>query len=96
MTKEQLLLTILGEECNETAQRASKAIRFGMDEVQEGQSLTNAQRIIYEFNDIVGTMEFLYGERLIPNPYDTVAAGLKKVKIQKWLDYSKECGVLTD
>jgi hypothetical protein len=37
MTREQHLLTILAEECGEVVQRASKAIRFGLDESQPGQ-----------------------------------------------------------
>ncbi len=59
MTKTEMLLTLLAEECNETAQRASKAIRFGLDEVQEGQPHNNADRIVYEFNDLVAVTEML-------------------------------------
>jgi hypothetical protein len=95
MTRKEMLLTILIEECNETAQRATKVLRFGLNEVQEGQSLTNAQRLIYEFNDIVGTMELLSGEKHIPYHMDGVASGLKKIKIDEWLRYSEECGTLT-
>lgn len=89
-----MLLTLLIEECNETAQRASKAIRFGLDEVQEGQDLNNAERLIYEFNDIIGVMELLHGDKYIPYHMDAVASGLKKIKIEKWLKYSEECGTL--
>lgn len=96
MNKEQLLLIILMEECDELSQRASKALRFGLTEVQEGQDLTNAQRIIYEFNDVVGVMELLHGENHIPYHVDAVASGLKKVKIEKWLNHSKAQGVLVD
>lgn len=96
MTRVEMLLTILAEECMETAQRASKAIRFGLNEVQEGQGLDNAQRIIYEFNDIVGTMEMLSGEKHIPYHVDAVAAGLKKIKIEKLLTYSFQQGALSD
>jgi hypothetical protein len=61
MTKTENLLTILAEECAETAQRVSKAIRFTLDEIQPNQEedLTNAERIVYEFNDIVAVMEVL-------------------------------------
>ncbi len=59
MTRTELLLTVLAEECVETAQRVSKAIRFTLEEIQPEQELTNAQRIVYEFNDIVAVMEVL-------------------------------------
>jgi hypothetical protein len=37
MTRQEMLLTIVAEECNETPQRVSKAIRFGLDEIEAGQ-----------------------------------------------------------
>lgn len=90
-----MLLTILMEECNETAQRASKAIRFGVNEIQEGQTLTNAERISYEFNDILAVMHMLNKAGLIDKIIDPPAIVLKKVKVEKWLQYSKECGTVT-
>ena len=53
------LLWILAEECAEIAQRASKASRFGMDEVQPGHALTNEQRIWQEMNDLAAVGEML-------------------------------------
>lgn len=47
------LLVIAMEETAEVQQRISKAIRFGLSEVQEGQSLNNAQRIMYELTDLL-------------------------------------------
>jgi hypothetical protein len=67
MNNTEHLLTILSEECVETAQRVSKAIRFGLTEVQEGQHLNNAERLVYEFNDIVAVMELLHEKRINPN-----------------------------
>ena len=46
------LLIILAEECNEAAARASKALRFGLNEVQPGQNATNAERIGHELQDV--------------------------------------------
>lgn len=54
MTRDEHLLTILAEECAEVAQRCSKALRFGIDEVQPGQGLDNRRRIEKEFNDLLG------------------------------------------
>ena len=96
MKLQEMLLTLLQEECNEVAQRATKAIRFGIDEIQEGQLHTNAERIIYEFNDLVAVMELLNGHGLISDFYDRVAIQEKKKKIAKYLNYSRECGTLED
>jgi len=94
MTREEHLLTILIEECNETAQRATKALRFGLQEIQPEQDLTNAERIVYEFNDIVAIMELLYAEESVPKIFDAVSAGVKKIKVEKYLAYSAELGTL--
>jgi hypothetical protein len=94
MTRTELLLTVLGEECNETAQRVSKAIRFTLDEIQPGQELTNAQRIVYEFNDIVAVMEILKEEGIFDKVIDRDAIEEKKIKIEKYIKYSTEMGVI--
>ncbi len=94
MNRVELLLTLLSEECGETAQRASKAIRFTLEEVQEGQELTNAQRIIYEFNDIVAVMDVLVEEGYLDKVIDQDAILLKREKIKKYLKYSESLGTL--
>lgn len=46
-------LLVLIEECAEVAQRATKAMRFGMREVQPGQELRNDERLSHEFGDLL-------------------------------------------
>lgn len=94
MTRTENLLTILGEECVETAQRVSKAIRFTLDEVQPEQDLTNAQRIVYEFNDILAVMEILQEEGIFEKVIDREAITKKKIKVAKYLSYSAEIGAV--
>lgn len=94
MTKTEMLLTILAEECVETAQRVSKAIRFTLDEVQPEQELTNAERIIYEFNDIVTMMEILAEEGVFDIVIDRKAIEKKKLKVEKYLNYSLKLGTI--
>lgn len=53
------LLTILMEECGEVVQRCSKALRFGLLEVQPGQELTNATRLAHEIGDVLKMVEVL-------------------------------------
>jgi len=50
--REREILTILIEECAEVQQRATKLLRFGRDEVQAGQELTNAARLSKELGDL--------------------------------------------
>ena len=94
MTEEQILLTILGEECNEIAQRASKAIRFGSTEIQPGQEFTNAERICYEFNDLYATMLLLREKGILPEIQNTTSIDSKKEKIERFNKYSEKLGIL--
>jgi hypothetical protein len=94
MTRTEYLLTCLAEECMETAQRASKAIRFSPTEIQPEQELTNAQRIVYEFNDIYAVMEILRDEGVIEKVMDRDAIELKKSKLEKYYAYARECGTV--
>lgn len=94
MTRIENLLTILGEECVETAQRVSKALRFTLSDIQSGQDLSNAERIIYEFNDIVAVMEILNEEGILNKVIDRKAIDKKKMKIFKYLTYSQNIGAI--
>lgn len=103
MTRTEHLLTILAEECAEVAQRVSKALRFGLAEVEPGQPLTNAQRIMGEVNDLVAVYSMLAGPVVSPTTplfegsveewHRDVAA--KQAKVQHYLAYSEVCGTLT-
>ena len=102
MTRTEHLLFILAEEAAEVAQRASKAARFGLAEVQPGQELTNAQRLMQEVNDFVAVCTMIAGPVVSPtsslfkdDPLKwTSAIGEKQAKIEKFLLYSAECGTL--
>lgn len=91
MTVQEHLLVGIMEECDELSQRISKALRFGMEEVQPGQELTNRQRIIYELNDLIGLLKFasLYEER-VTQQRDKVA------KFNKYLEYADSLRMVRD
>lgn len=93
MNREQLLLTQLSEECHETGQRATKAMRFGMDEIQEGHEESNRERLLMEFNDLVGVMEELFGVP-VTALLDPAHIAEKKKKIEKYARYSEELGMV--
>lgn len=94
MNRTEILLTILSEECNETGQRACKALRFTLNEKQEGQDLTNAERLIYEFNDIVAIMEILKEEGHLDKVIDRDAIEKKKIRVEKYIQHSIDVGAL--
>lgn len=96
MTRKEHLLTILAEECNETAQRASKALRFSLEEIQPGQSLSNGARITEEFSDLCAMIEMLQDEKCLNAFWDRDRMELKKRQVEKFLLHSKANGTLTE
>jgi hypothetical protein len=101
MNRQEHLFTIVGEEGGEVAQRASKVVRFGLTEVQPGQEpgkeKDNRARLLGEVADLCGAIELA----LPGTSMDELVAALrpdidaKKVKIEKFLEYSKEVGTLS-
>lgn len=96
MNKREYLLTKLAEECLEVAQRATKALCFGAEEVQPGQELNNIERLNLEWNDLHATQELLAEECGIELYRDTSLVIAKREKIRKFMDYSRQCGTLTE
>lgn len=81
----------LSEECAEVAQRCSKQIQFGKLETQNGQGLTNAERLKNELLDLMAVTTLLQMEMEIPtwtNEDLMMAVMKKRDKMQKYLDLS--------
>ena len=96
MTENEHLLLCLAEECDEVGQRVMKALRFGLDEVQPGQTSTNAERIVYEMHDLISVATILSDKGVIPNPYPINAMiEAKAAKIAKFMEIGRREGVLT-
>lgn len=96
MTRDEHLLTIAAEECAELAQRLSKILRFGMQEVQPDErenpgQLTNRTRAILEFNDLMVAMQMLK-----MNVYVAGHQQAKRDKVEHFLEYSRQQGTLTE
>jgi hypothetical protein len=99
MTKEQFLLLKLSEECAEVSQRCSKQIQFGKFNVQNGQELTNGERLKNELLDLTIMFELLQESCSVPNwnHYEYVEAKSAKIaKLQKYLDLSNQLGTLPE
>ena len=68
MNRQEMLLTILSEECGEVVQAVSKALRFGL-EGRGGNGTnekTNAQAILTELQDVYVIARMLIDENTIP------------------------------
>jgi hypothetical protein len=96
MTKKEHLLIILMEECSETSQRASKALRFTLEEIEPNANtvMNNGQRMLWEFNHIIAAMEMLQEEGCVPYVIDRTTIEKKKEQVKKFLEYSKKSGTL--
>lgn len=94
MNKSEHLLSCLAEECAEVAQRVSKALRFGLTEVQPGQPLSNAERIAQELNDLIAVVELLEEAGLVPRTGTVLAIEQKKIKVRHFMEYAEQIGAI--
>lgn len=91
----QLLLIKLMEECGEVIPEISKALHFGAEEIQDGQKLTNAQRVERELADLLGVVRMLCDAGLLKwnAIFNGDAHAAKREKVLKWLEFSAERGI---
>lgn len=95
MTEIEHVLSCLAEECCEVGQRVSKALRFGLNEVQEGQEMSNAERIAYEFKDLITIGYMLQSNGVLPDIIPTEEEAEAKVaKVLKYIEYAKQQGTV--
>ena len=95
MNRLEHLLTILGEECAEIQKAASKAKRFGLEDGYPGTDRTNHNDINNELNDLMAVVEMLNCEGLSLHMH-THKREDKKVKVERYLEYAKQQGTLTE
>ena len=94
MNRLEHLLVIFAEECNEVAQETAKALRFGVNE-QRDLPTSNRERISYEFSQLLAMREMLEAEG-VHIPIIPKVMSDKKIKVEHYLLYSKECGTLAE
>lgn len=88
----EYLLSCLSEECAETSQMVSKSLRFGLYGDYEGNR--NIERVSAEINDIFAIVELLI-EAGVDINIDKRLIEMKREKVKKYMELSKECGTLT-
>lgn len=84
------LLEILIEECAEVQQRATKMLRFGVEEVQPGQDLNNAERLSLEFGDLREIGYRCQQEGLILTSLAEAGRYRKRLQLQKFMQTERE------
>lgn len=104
MTRGEHLLTIAMEECAELAQRLSKALRFGIDQIQEAPGdkpeqnpdrLTNRERIYVEYYDLRATLGMVGIDAWVSNAFSKDAERKKVEKVERYLEFSRKQGTLS-
>lgn len=95
MNMQEHLLVKLSEECAEVSQRAAKALRFGLLDVQKDQPFNNAQRIEQELADLIAISGMMAALGMIKEIQpDAIPPRIER--ITKYLIYSREIGTLKD
>jgi hypothetical protein len=79
------LLEILIEECAEVQQRATKMLRFGVNEVQPGQLLDNSERLGLEVGDVTEMVDRCIKAGLIPAEAIEVGRTNKRRQLAKFM-----------
>lgn len=98
-TETEHLLGILAEECNEVAVRVSKAIRFGLSEIQPKQHLTNAERMRDEMIDVLTMWDMLVERGAVreidPQSKEYIEKSGRKIEaVQRFMQFSESLGTL--
>lgn len=81
---ERELLTILIEECSEVQKRATKALRFGLDERQPGKA-RNSQRLALEIGDVLEMIDQLVAAGVVTTGWIVEGKAAKKKQLAKFM-----------
>lgn len=92
MNLEQHLLLKLSEEASEISQIASKAIQFGLINVEPSTGKFNIDRIKEEINDLLGVIELLNNTISFGFSPDEKAIEAKGLKVIRYLEDSIRLG----
>lgn len=100
MNATEHLLVCLAEECAKVIHCATKALRFGLHEVQSNQPLTspltNAERLVVEIVDLLAIIDMLVERGFLPEmiAVDEIDLRRKKAKVEKFMHYAEQVGTL--
>jgi hypothetical protein len=97
MNVEEHLLCCLGEEGTEIAKDCSKAMRFGLGDVNfmvpEGPN--NQERIVDELNDLMGVVQLMVKNGILPADWQDRKKQRRKMKrVLDCMEYARKQGAL--
>ncbi len=88
--RERELLIILMEECAEVTKRASKALRFGLDEIEPGKAMTNSYRLGSEMGDLLHMIMTLREEGMVTARSIREGVESKKRQLARFMQFPLE------
>ncbi len=96
MTEIEHLIMCLTEECAEVQKVASKANRFGLEEVYPAYGITNNERLAIEYAELQAVAEMLEEHGFKPLSGDRLEKIKedKKKRVEKYLVYAEDIGTL--
>lgn len=94
MNRTEYLLVQLMEEAAEVQQAASKALRFGLDDIYDG--ISNRDRLGKEMTDFNAVAQILWTKKILPDHGGPEAVREKIAKVNKWCDHARANGTLKE
>ena len=88
--REREILIVLIEEAAEIQHRATKALRFGLDESQPGNLYTNRERLAAEIGDLLAVVGLAGREGIVPRNHIAITRQRKDQKLAKYLQTDPE------
>lgn len=88
------ILAAVGEECGEVQQVVGKSTRFGIFDNPPTSELTNFDKLVDEFHDIVGAYVFLCQKIGRQTGIDDVKVDAKVERLKKYMQIAREQGSL--
>ena len=95
ITEEEHYLIKLSEEASEIIKDVSKAMIFGLNDIDPNKNETNKQKIENEIADLLGVVDLLifWGALDKEEIFSQEKRKAKQRKVSEWMDYSKELGI---
>jgi len=97
MTENEHILTTLGEEGVEISKEVSKALRFGLDDIdpRDPQGPSNKGKIIDEINDLLGVVDLLVERGILPTWwFSKHQQSAKREKVLKFIEIARSKGTI--
>lgn len=85
--REREVIELLIEECAEVIHRATKALRFGLEEIQPGQDLENWQRLAREVGDVNEVVNLAKKCGIFTGSEIKAGEEHKRLQLAKYLQY---------